>query len=433
MEIVARHLLPRLHESLDGFRAVVLHGARQCGKSTLARLLADQRGGTYASLDDEATRDAALADPSGFLLDQPHPLVVDEVQLGGDRVVRALKQVVDADPARGRFLLTGSTNFLTVPTISESLAGRVRILRLWPLSQAELTGCSTPGAWDWIEGFDASPRAPMPAGSPRSGRRSCMSLVCRGGFPEIVAMRSTLWPDWFESYVETVIERDVVALGDLRRRAVLAPLVRWIAASTSNELNVQDASSRLGVDRATMESYLDWMETVFLMHRLPAWSRRMQSRAVRRPKIHISDTGLAAGLLGVGPNSLTAPTSPSAGPLFESFAVNEIVRQLSASRPAERAHHYRDHDGREVDLLLERPDGAVTAVEIKATSSPRAEHLRHVAWLRDRLDVTSPGDFRAGVLLHTGHQHLTVGDRLYLRPIQSLWAISATGSCTPSP
>ena len=422
METIGRHLLPHLHEALDGFRAVVLHGARQCGKSTLARLLADQRGGTYASLDDEATRDAALADPSGFLLDQPHPLVVDEVQLGGDRVVRALKQIVDADPARGRFLLTGSTNFLTVPTISESLAGRVRILRLWPLSQAELAGCSTPGAWDWIEGFDASPRKPMPAGSPRSGRRSCVSLVCRGGFPEIVAMRSGLRSGWFESYVETVIERDVVALGDLRRRAVLAPLVRWIAASTSSELNVQAVSSRLGVDRATMESYLDWMETVFLMHRLPAWSRRMQSRAVRRPKIHISDTGLAAALLGVGPNSLTAPTSPSAGPLFESFAVNEIVRQLSASRPAERAHHYRDHDGREVDLLLERPDGAVTAVEVKATSSPRAEDLRHVAWLRDRLDVTSPGDFRAGVLLHTGQQHLTVGDRLHLRPMQSLWA-----------
>ena len=428
MEIVARHLLPRLHEALDGFRAVVLHGPRQCGKSTLARLLADQRGGTYASLDDEATRDAAVADPHGFLLDQAHPLVVDEIQLGGDRVVRALKQIVDADPARGRFLLTGSTNFLTVPTISESLAGRVRILRLWPLSQAELAGCPAPGVWDWIEGFETPARTPAPAGSPRSGRRACMSLVCRGGFPEVVAMGSRLRPGWFESYVETVIERDVVALGDLRRRSVLVPLVRWIAASTSSELNVQAVSSRLGVDRATMESYLDWIETVFLMHRLPAWSRRLPSRAVRRPKIHVTDTGLAASLLGVGPNSLTAPTSPSAGPLFESFAVNEMVRQLSASRPAERAHHYRDHDGREVDLLLESPDGAVTAVEIKATSSPRAEDLRHVAWLRDRLDAASGGDFRAGVLLHTGQQHLTVGDRLYLRPVQSLWATSPTGS-----
>ncbi len=428
MEIVARHLLPRLHEALDGFRAVVLHGARQCGKSTLARLLAEQRGGTYASLDDEAVRDAALADPHGFLLDQTHPLVVDEVQLGGDRVVRALKQIVDTDPARGRFVLTGSTNFLTVPTISESLAGRVRILRLWPLSQAELTGCPEPGVWDWIEGFEASARAPVPAGSPRSGRRACMRLVCRGGFPEIVSMSGRSRPGWFESYVETVIERDVVALGDLRRRSALVPLVRWIAASTASELNVQAVSSHLGVDRATMESYLDWMETVFLMHRLRAWSRRLTSRAVRRPKIHITDTGLAASLLGVGPNSLTAPTSPSAGPLFESFIVNEIVRQLSASRPADRALYYRDHDGREVDLLLESPDGAVTAVEIKATSSPRAQDLRHVAWLRDRLDAASPGDFRAGVLVHTGQTHLTVGDRLHLRPMQSLWAASPTGN-----
>ncbi len=427
MENFARHLLPRLNEAMDGFRAVVLHGARQCGKTTTARLLADERGGTYASLDDRATLDAAVADPHGFLLDQPHPLVVDEVQLGGDRVVRAVKQIVDADDARGRFLLTGSTNFLTVPAISESLAGRVRILRLWPLSQAEIAGRPAPGVWDWTESTNKPAHAPAPGGSPRSGRRACMNLVCRGGFPEIVAMRSGLRSGWFESYVETVIERDIVALGDLRRRSVLAPLVRWIAANTSRELNVQTASGRLGIDRATTESYLNWMETVFLMHRLPAWTRSLPSRAVRRPKIHISDTGLAASLLGVGPNALTAPTSPSAGPLFESFAVNEIIRQLSASSPAARAHHYRDHDGHEVDLLLERADGTVTAVEVKATSSPRAEDLRHVAWLRDRIDATAPGDFRAGVLLHTGHQHLTVGDRLHLRPVQTLWTTPSEG------
>ena len=113
VRIVARHVQPRIDEALDNFRAVVLHGARQCGKSTLARLVADGRRGTYTSLDDDATRQAALADPLSFLLDQGHPLVVDEIQLGGDRVVRAVKQLVDADPAPGRFLLTGSTNFLT--------------------------------------------------------------------------------------------------------------------------------------------------------------------------------------------------------------------------------------------------------------------------------------------------------------------------------
>ncbi len=419
MEIVARQMLPLVEEALDGFRVVVLHGARQCGKSTLGRLVASRRGGAYASLDDDATLDAAVADPQGFLLDQAHPLVVDEVQLGGDRLVRAVKQIVDVDPVPGRFLLTGSTNFLTVPTISESLAGRARILRLWPLSQAELVGSAAPPTLlDW---FDDAAAGPRPTASSRPGRRGYMRLVCRGGYPEVVALRPGLRRGWFDSYVETVIERDVVALGDLRRRSVLPQLVQWIAANTATELNVQAVAGQLGIDRSTLESYVAWMETVFLMHRLPSWSRNPASRPVRRPKIHMTDTGLAASLLGADPNSLTVPTSPSAGPLLESFAVNEARRQLSATDAGLRMHHYRDHDGHEVDLVIERADGAVVAAEVKATRSPRAEQLRQVAWLRDRIDAVDPGAFRAGILLHTGEQHLTVGDRLHLRPIDALW------------
>lgn len=421
MQMLPRHMQPRIHEALDNFRVVVLHGARQCGKSTLARLIASGRGGTYTSLDDDATRQAALTDPLGFLLDQGHPLVVDEVQLGGDRVVRAVKQAVDADPAPGRFLLTGSTNFLTVPAISESLAGRVRLLRLWTLSQAELEGTAPLAPEAWLEPGGGGPARSRPVRHQSTSRREYMELVCRGGYPEVVALPPDLRAGWFESYAETVIERDVVALGDLRRRAVLPTLLEWVAASTSSELNVQSAASRLGIDRATLSSYLAWMETVFLVHRLPSWSRSPSARTVRRPKIHIADTGLAAALAGVGADALTAPTAPAAGALLESFVVNEIARGLSASASRLRLHHYRDHKGREVDLIVERADGAVAAVEIKATSSPSADQMRHVAWLRDRLDSASPEAFRAGILLHTGDQHLTVGDRLHVRPIDTLW------------
>ena len=149
MELVDRQLGPRIEEALEWARVVMLHGARQCGKTTLARLIAARREGTYVSLDDEAQREMALADPLTFLLGHRHPLVVDEAQLGGDRLVRAVKQLVDAEPTPGRFLLTGSTNFLTVPTISESLAGRVQIFRLWPLSQAELAGAAPSAIDGW--------------------------------------------------------------------------------------------------------------------------------------------------------------------------------------------------------------------------------------------------------------------------------------------
>lgn len=435
--LVPRHLQQRVEESLHAYRVVVLHGPRQSGKSTLARLVASARGGSYASLDDDAAREAATADPRGFLLDQGHPLVVDEIQLGGDRLVRALKQIVDLDPTPGRFLLTGSTNFLTVPTISESLAGRARILRLWPLSQAELHGNAASRVQRWFHAEGASPsphRSTADEHAPDTGPRSdtgsraraltkrdYMELICRGGYPEVLALAGEMRRGWFESYAETVVERDVVALGDLRRRAVLPQLLEWIAASTAGGLNLQAASSRLGLDRATLTSYLNWMETVFLLHRLPSWSRNPAARPVRRPKIHITDTGLAAALLGLDPASLIVPTAPAAGPLLETFVVNEIARQVAASGGGLRLSHCRDQRGGEIDLIVEQPGGAVAAVEVKATSSPTVTQLRHAARLRDRLDSVAPGAFRAGILLHTGDQRLTVGDRLHVDPIDSLW------------
>ncbi len=412
--------MPRVGEALDNFRVVVLHGARQCGKSTLARMVAAERDGTYASLDDDATRQAALADPRSFLLDQDHPLVVDEIQLGGDRVVRAVKQAVDVDSTPGRFLLTGSTNFLTVPSISESLAGRVRLLHLWPLSQAELNRSAPFRVQAWFG--DESDTLHASARPAAMTRRDYMESVCRGGYPEASTLPDELRRDWFESYVETVTERDIVALGDLRRRAALGLLLRWVAASSGSELNVAGTASRLGLDRATIGSYLAWMETVFLVHLLPSWSRNLTARAVRRPKVHITDTGLAAGLMGLDASALMVPTSPAAGPLLETFVVNEIARSLSASSAAPRLHHYRDHQQHEIDLVLERSDGAVVAVEIKATTSPNVSQLRHVEWLRDRIDAAAPGAFRAGILLHTGDQRYTVGDRLHICPISTMWA-----------
>ncbi|MDE0162339.1 MAG: ATP-binding protein [Acidimicrobiaceae bacterium] len=419
--MIARSMSAQIDAGLEHFRVVVLHGPRQSGKTTLARAAAETRRGVYASLDDDATREAALDDPRSFLLGQGHPLVVDEVQLGGDRLVRSLKQVVDEDPVPGRFLLTGSTNFLTVPTLSESLAGRVRILRLWPLSQAELHGVAPPRLEHW---FHESGTGPLGAsdhhGAPTS-RDDYFARVCAGGYPEAVRLPDDIRPKWCESYLETVIERDILRLGDLRRRSVLRPLIEWTAANTAGELNLQSVGGRLGIDRATVASYLSWMETVFMVHRIGSWSRNPRARPVRRPKLHITDTALAAALLGVEPQALARPAAPAAGALLETFVVNEIARSVADVPGQLRLHHYRDGLGHEVDLLIERGDGAVVAVEIKATSSPSAEHLRHVAWLRDRLDAAAPGTFKAGVLLHTGRQRYKVGDRLTVCPIDVLW------------
>ena len=171
-----------------------------------------------------------------------------------------------------------------------------------------------------------------------------------------------------------------------------------------------------------VSSYFEWLQTVFLVHELPAWSRNLPSRPMRRPKFHITDSGLAASLLGLDADALMPPTAPAAGPLLETFAVNEIARQLSATGQDLTLSHYRDNQGREVDLVIEAPNGDIVAVEIKATRSPSRAQLNHLAWLRDKLDLVAPGSYRAGILLHTGDQHGKIGDRLYLRPLQSLWS-----------
>lgn len=404
-----------LGDAMEVSRVVVLHGARQSGKTTLARQVAQRRGGSYVTLDDDATRLAALDDPMAYLSGLHTPAVVDEVQLGGDRVVRAVKRLVDDSDERGRFLLTGSTNFLSVPAISESLAGRARILRLFPFTQAEIDGRAVADLAGWFDHCEVE------APHETEDRTQYMGRLCRGGFPEAVSLTPEQRQGWYSSYLETVIQRDVTELGDIRRAEALVDLVRWLAANTAAELNAETACRQLGIDRTTFTHYFAWLRTVFMINSVPAWSRKHASRAVRRPKLHFADTGMAAALLGVSAEALASPTSTVAGSLLESFVTNELTRQTTG--PADmRIHNLRDYDGHEVDIVLERADGALAAIEVKATGSPSENHLKPLRWLRDRLDRAAPGLFRIGVLLHTGPHCHRIGDRLWLAPINTLWS-----------
>lgn len=423
MRYYSRHMGVRLSEALDSARVVVLHGARQSGKTTLAQALASDRGGTYVTLDDYPVLDAALADPLTFVRAHPYPLVIDEIQVGGERLVRALKMAVDNEPIRGRYVITGSTNFLTVPTISESLAGRAAILQLSPLSQAEIAGLALNVGAGGVPGvigrwFDGQLGRAAPAVTSRDGY---LEKVCVGGYPEVMDLEPHSRIRWFESYMDTVIARDIVALGDIRRASLLSRLLRLAAASTATEINITRWARRLGGDRATVESYLGWLHTVFLVRYLPSWTRNRAARVIRRPKLHLTDSGLAAALVGVDADALRPPTATGTGPLLETFVVNEVARQAGTGIRRVTLHHYRDSAGRKVDLVLERSDSAVVAIEVKATASPRGADLRHMAALRDHLDRTEPGAFRAGVLLHMGSNSHSFGDRLHTAPIDILW------------
>jgi len=423
VEITPRHLGQTVDQSLAHFPVVAISGPRQAGKTTLARLVHAHRGGTFLTLDDPTALEAARRDPVGFL-DQPRPLFVDEFQRAGNRLLLAIKADVDGDRRPGSFVLTGSTRFLTVPSLSESLAGRIDVVDLWPFTQGEIEGVRE----RFIDALLEDPAA-LPSWAGRGlARRDYIARACRGGFPPIVTGAEGMRRRWFANYVRTVTQRDVRDLARPRRMQDLPRLLRLLAARTAQELNVDQLAGKIGMPRSTVDDYLSLLEGVFLFHRVPAWSRNVTAKVARHPKVHIVDPGLAAHLLGVGPAALASPTSPLAGPLLETFVADELIRSSAWSATEVWIHHFRDRGGPEVDLVLESSDGRVAGIQVTAAASLTARAFRSLSLLRDRMG----GSFVHGVVLYTGEAPQRFGDRLVALPISALWA-PLDGGAGPSP
>lgn len=418
--LVPRRALHEVQETLRVLRVAVLNGPRQSGKTTLARQVVGATGGSFVTLDDPAVLRACLEDPRTFVSAYRKPLVVDEFQLAGDVLLRSIKTVVDVDRTRGQYLLTGSTRFLTVPTISESLAGRAGIVDLWPYTQGELERRG-----DGADGFVTQlldPEVRVEQLDETPSRAEYLARVCAGGFPEIQELqRDVDRRRWFDAYIRTVTSRDVPDISRIRHTAELPKLLSALAAMTGQQLVVTKLAEKVALARPTVDStYLPLLETVFLVVRLPAWSRNLLARLARHPKAYVADTGVAAHLLKVDRRALADPLCAATGPLVETFVVNELIRQASfGGEPVDLAH-WRTHDGIEVDVIVESPDGRVGGIEIKSAASVSAADFRHLARLRDLLDA-SGSRFVRGVVLYTGDQVLSFGDRLVALPLAALW------------
>jgi uncharacterized protein len=409
-----RAITERYLETVAARRVTVVTGPRQSGKTTLVRGRMSDTGGVMRSLDEPGVLAAALADPAGFLALDSRPLVIDEVQRGGEPLVRAIKARVDREASPAQFVLTGSSNFLTVPTISESLAGRAGFVEVWPFSQGELVG--RPERFvDLAFTGTAALADRQPSGI---GRGELLERVCTGGYPEIHELEPRQRPRWFRDYVRTTIERDVVQMSGIRKVAELGQLLRLLAARSGCELVMQSLIADSALERQAVYDHRAWLQTIRLVAMLPAWSRNLTSRVKRRPKVFVTDSGLAAWLVGKTASALEDPTDPATGRLVETFAHAELCRQLTWATTEAAMFHWQDRSGAEVDFVLESPDGRVVALEVKTGQTPKPEWFRWLTHMRDVL-----GDrFIAGVALYGGRHTLPFGERLLAVPISALWA-----------
>jgi len=404
-----RHLKPMLLDSLGDTPVVLLVGARQTGKTTLVRELIAPLRAEYRTLDDAATLAAAVEDPESFVGQAGAHMVIDEVQRVPE-LLPAIKVAVDGDRRPGRFLLTGSSNVLSLPRTSESLAGRMEILTLWPFSLGERFRREDRFT-DRMFGKDA---LPLKAGAPADV--DWVAEVARGGFPEAVARRIERRRDaWFGAYVTTLLQREVRDLANISGLSEMPRLLSLLAARTAGILNASELSRSSGIAQTTLKRYLALLEAAFLLQPLPAWSANIGKRLIKAPKIHLVDSGLSVHLAGLSASRLEAKRD-FLGPFLESFVVAELRKQLGWSTIPARLYHFRSAAGREVDIVAERPSGEIVGIEVKASRRVGPKDFQGLKILAD----TVGNRFIRGIVLYLGQTPVPFGDKLAALPMETL-------------
>ena len=398
-----------LTEALADSPAALIHGPRQCGKTTLARMVGEPRGYAYISFDDDVACGAAKADPAGFVGRLPERVILDEVQRV-PALFTALKREIDRRRVPGRFLLTGSAQVLLLPRLSESLAGRMEILRLHPLAQCELER-QHPTFLDELfsGGFGTVHRDRL--------ADTLVERVAAGGYPAALARKTgRRRANWYRDYVNAQIQRDVRDMARITALDVMPRLLIATASQTARLYNLSDLAAPFQLSRPTIGDYVGLLEKTFLIDRLPPWHSNRLSRLVKTPKLHIGDSGLGCALVGADAAAL-AKRRPLLGQFLETFVLQELKRQASWHDAALSFYHYRDKDRAEVDIVIERGALAVAGVEVKASATVTPTDFRGLRKLRKAAGER----FAGGVVLYDGEIGASFGDGLHAVPFGMLW------------
>lgn len=415
-----RHLVPELEDALASARVVNLIGPRQVGKTTLVRDLFGQ--GRFITLDDAAILAAIDADPEGQLaslmedLNQA-PLIIDEAQRS-KKLALAIKKIVDMNRGKGQFVLTGSSNVFTTTEVADSLAGRMRTLKLWPLSVAEIERIPINRLMDWA--MQKEPALAQLADPVPVSRSHYIDLILAGGFPETRMLPLRSRQRQYRDYVDAVVDRDVADILPIRKPDALRILIDQMAARTSCEMNTSELAKLTKLQRVTVDQYLDILIRLSMLTKLGAWTSGEGKREIKNPKYHFVDSGIACALRRFTDATFTIDNNPQAlGGLLESFVLNELLRALPLQEADYRLYHWRSADQREIDILIDGGSHLV-GVEIKSSASVSAEDFKHLKWFAK----DGPGHTRTctGIVFYLGQEKLTFGDRTFALPVSSLWS-----------
>lgn len=409
--LVPRRAASAVADALADTRVILVNGARQAGKSTLVRQIAADKAAEWRDLDLPQDRQSALEDPVGFV-SFDGLLVIDEIQRAPELLL-AIKVAVDADPRPGRFLLTGSARLLGLRDLPDTLPGRMETIELWPFSQGEIDRTT--------DGFVDAAFALGPELHHEStvSRADYADRIVRGGLPEAVARTDPRRRGrFFDSYLQNLIDRQVTQLGEIERTAQLKALIGLLAARSGQLVAAGSLESDLQISRPTVARYMSLLEEIFLIKRIPGWSRNLGTRATATPKLIFADSGIAARLLSVDSHALRRPGALF-GPLLEGFALSELARQLTWSTELTDLYHYRDHNKNEVDAVLENRRRQVIGIEVKAASTVRADDFTGLRRLAEKLGE----DFVAGFVLYTGTATLPFGPKLRALPLSAIWQL----------
>jgi uncharacterized protein len=408
--VYARSAQPLVLEALADTRVVLIAGARQVGKSTLVHEIASA-GYTAEelSLDDSGTREAALADPEGFIAGLSGPVFIDEIQRAPDLLL-AIKSAVDGDPSPGRFLLTGSANIRTARKVKDALTGRMETITLWPLAQSEIQGSGA----NFVDALFA--REPPRVSDAPVGRGAFVDIVAAGGYPEARLRSGRRRARWFANYLDTTLDRDLREISDARKLDEIPRLLRLLASQAANVLSYRAIAAKLDLTHDTARNYIGLLQTIFLVLMLPAWRPGIGAREKHAPKTYFVDSGLLTHLLGADERRIAADDQVT-GKVLENFVVTEVLKHAAWARTETSAYHYRERE-EEVDLVLESRAGHISAIEVKATASVSRRDVRAMEKLRDSIGQR----FQAGVVLCPCARTIPLGRDIWAVPLSGLWS-----------